>query len=114
MCVSGNHRRDWDPHRVHVEPLIHKARPGATLKATLVAGNPLPAREKLAAILEGRGLAEDQRWEMEVAGGGSTRLDITVRLGEKLPAGRHVLTLRVLEGDRVDGSDAFLAVDVGP
>jgi hypothetical protein len=49
-----------------------------------------------------------------VAGGGSTRLDITVRLGEKLPAGRHVLTLRVLEGDRLDGSDAFLAVDVGP
>jgi glyoxylase-like metal-dependent hydrolase (beta-lactamase superfamily II) len=114
LCVSGNHRRDWDPHLVHVEPLIHKARAGATLKATLVAANPLPGAAKLAVLLEGRGLAEDQRWELDVPAGGSARRAVTVRLGDKVPAGRQVLALRVLEGDRVDGCDAFLAVDVGP
>jgi hypothetical protein len=37
-----------------------------------------------------------------------------VRLAESVPASRHVLALRVAEGDRVDGGDAFLAVDVEP
>src|SRR4029077_21231406 len=26
ICLSGNHRHDWDPHRVRVEPIIQKAK----------------------------------------------------------------------------------------
>jgi glyoxylase-like metal-dependent hydrolase (beta-lactamase superfamily II) len=114
LCVSGSHRRDWDPHRVHVEPLVQKAKAGAALKATLVADNPLARRQKLTVTLEGRGLTADQAWEVEVPGGGAARREVGVRLSDKVPAGRHVLALRVSEGDRVDGSDGFLAIDVEP
>jgi hypothetical protein len=114
VCVSGHHRHDWDPHRVHVEPLVHRAKAGAMLKATLVADNPLAGGQKLAVTLEGRGLTADQTWELDVAGGGTARREVRVRLGDKVPAGRHVLALRVTEADRVDGSDGFLAVDVEP
>jgi glyoxylase-like metal-dependent hydrolase (beta-lactamase superfamily II) len=114
VCVSGSLRYDWDPHRVHIEPLVQKARPGETLRAALVVGNPLDRRQHLTAALEGRGLTPDQAWELDVDGRGTARREVAVRLGDKVPAGRHVFVLRVEEGDTTDGSDAFLAVDVEP
>ncbi len=114
LCVSGNHRQDWDPHRLHVEPLLHKARPGVTLKASLVAGTALAKKGKLVVTLEGRGLTPDQTWDLEVTPETPTRREIALRVDEGIPAGRHVFALRAREGDRVDGSDAFVAVDVGP
>ena len=36
LCPSGDHRIDWNPHRVHIEPLVHKAKRGDTIEATLV------------------------------------------------------------------------------
>src|SRR5262249_39954884 len=51
VCVSGRHRHDWDPHRVHVEPLLHRAKPGGTLKAELVVDNPLSRKLALTVTL---------------------------------------------------------------
>jgi hypothetical protein len=114
ICVSGHHRRDWNPHRVHVKPLVQKARPGATLQALLVASNPLAHRVKIAVTLDGRRLTKDQTWELDLAGRSEARCKITVRLGSDIPAGRHVFALQVREGDTLDGCDAFMAVDVKP
>jgi glyoxylase-like metal-dependent hydrolase (beta-lactamase superfamily II) len=109
LCVSGSHRFDWDPHRIHVEPLVQKAKAGATLQATLVVNNPLPRKEKVSVTVEGRDAAADQALELEVAANSSARKEFTLKLKEKLAAGRHVLPLRV-----PDGSDAFLVVDIDP
>ncbi|HEY7311729.1 MAG TPA: MBL fold metallo-hydrolase [Gemmataceae bacterium] len=107
ICVSGNHRHDWDPHRVHIEPLIQKAKAGESLKATLVVGNPLSRPIKHTLTLEGRGRFADQTWEVEVPAGGTVRRAFTLRLDAKMPAGRNVFVLR-----GTSGADAFLAVDV--
>jgi glyoxylase-like metal-dependent hydrolase (beta-lactamase superfamily II) len=112
ICVSGNHRHDWDPHRVRIEPLSHKARPGATLKGSLVVSNPLARAAKMTVLLEGRGLTGDQKWDLEVPGGGTIRREISVRLRDTVAVGRHVFALTVKEGDTTDGCDAFIAVDV--
>jgi len=64
--------------------------------------------------LEGRGLFPDQTWEVEIAGKDSVRKDFTVRLPEKLRSARHVFAVTSVDGDAIDGSDAFLAVDIGP
>jgi glyoxylase-like metal-dependent hydrolase (beta-lactamase superfamily II) len=112
ICLSGNHRKDWNPHRVHVEPVLQKAKPGATLHWTLVAENPLPAKETLTVTLEGRGIIADQTWQLDVPGGKSLRRELTVRVPEKLGAGRHVFTLRATAGEEPDPSDAFLVADV--
>ncbi len=114
LSASGSHRHDWDPSRVRVEPMLHRAKPGATLKGTLVASNVLARRQKLTVTLEGRGLTADQTWELEVEPNATARREVTLRLGEKVPAGRQVLALRVAEGATVDPCDAFLAVDVEP
>jgi glyoxylase-like metal-dependent hydrolase (beta-lactamase superfamily II) len=112
VCVSGNHRRDWDPHRIHVEPIMQKARPGALLQGTLLVHNPLSAKETVTVRLEGRGLTADQTWELEVPGGMTIRRDISFRLQDQLPAGRHLFVLRTRTGGEPEPSDAFVGVDV--
>jgi glyoxylase-like metal-dependent hydrolase (beta-lactamase superfamily II) len=113
LCLSGNHRRDWDPNRIHIEPLIQKAKPGAALKATLVVANPLRRAEKLTLSLQGRGDLADQQWDVEVPAGETVRRELSLRLTEKVPEGRQVYALRALAGNVPDAADAFLVVDVG-
>lgn len=108
IAPSGNHRHDWDPNRVVVEPLVHKVKPGDAIKATLVAENPLAAIKKLTVHIDGF----NKKWELEVPRGGAMRHDFTQRLPHDLAAGRHVFPLRVLDGDHLDPVDAFVVVDV--
>ena len=113
LCLSGNHLRDWNPHRIHVEPLVQKAKPGAKVQGTLVVTNLCPQREKLTVTLEGRGLTKDQAWELDVPTG-TLRQPISVALNEQISAGRHVFALRAVVGGQLDSSDAFLVVDLEP
>jgi hypothetical protein len=114
LCVSGNHRADWDPHRVHVEPILHKAKPGATLAAKLVATNVLAQPQKLRVVLEGRNLTPEQAWDLDIPAGATVSRDIKVRLSDTTGAGRNVIALRIEDPGRSDASDAFLAVDIEP
>ncbi len=114
VCVSDHHRHDWDPHRVHIEPLIHKAKPGDTLKATLVVNNPLSRPVKYTLTLEGRGRFADQSWELNLLADGAVRREVALRLDAQIPAGRHLFSMRGQCGDAADESDAFVAVDVEP
>jgi glyoxylase-like metal-dependent hydrolase (beta-lactamase superfamily II) len=114
LCVSGNHRYDWDPNRFHVEPLIQKAKPSESLKATLVIGNPLSRPIKQALTLEGRGLFADQTWKVEIPANGTVRREFTLRLDDKILAGRQAFAVHGTSGDTAEGADAFLVVDVEP
>ncbi len=112
ICPSGNHRYDWDPHRVHVEPILQKARRGAALKGMLVVSNPLPRKEKLTILLEGRGLVTDQSIELEVAANETAKREISCRVNDKTPPGRHAFVLQVTIQNGLDGTDAVLVIDV--
>jgi glyoxylase-like metal-dependent hydrolase (beta-lactamase superfamily II) len=112
LCVSGDHRQDWGPHHVRFEPVLQKAKAGETAKGWLVVDNVMGRKRTLMVTLEGRGLTADQTWKVEVPGHGNVRREVSVRLGEKVAVGRQVFALRVVEGDRVDGGEAFLVIDV--
>jgi hypothetical protein len=112
ICLSGNHRKDWNPHRIHVEPVVQKAKPGATLHCTLVAENPLAAKETLTVTLEGRGIIADQTWQLDVPGGKSVRREFTVRVPEKIGAGRQVFVVYGKVGEAFGESDSFMVVDL--
>jgi glyoxylase-like metal-dependent hydrolase (beta-lactamase superfamily II) len=112
LCVSGNHRHDWNPHHVRLEPILQKARPGQTVKATLVVDNVLPRPRKLSVTLEGRGRTPDQTWTVEVGPGGTVRRPVSIALAEKLEAGRVVLALAARAGEVAEPGDAFVVVEV--
>lgn len=111
LSASGNHRADWNPHRVHVEPLVQKAKAGAIIKGTLLVTNLAAKAEKLTVTLRGRGLTKDQTWEFAAASG-TLRQDLTFTLSDAVRPGRHVFALTAITGGRLDPSDAFLVVDV--
>jgi glyoxylase-like metal-dependent hydrolase (beta-lactamase superfamily II) len=114
LSPSGNHQHDWNPHQVRVEPLVQQARPGATLSWTVLADNRLDREQSWQVTLEGRAGLEAQEWQLSAAAGKIARRAFTTRLPEKMTPGRHVWTLRVLEGERLSAADAFLAVDIIP
>ena len=111
LCPSGNHLRDWNPHRVHFEPLVQKAKSGAKVLGTIVVGNPGAQPEKLTVTLDGRGLTKSQTWNLEPPPG-MLRQSVAVPLAETMPSGRHIFTLRTVNGEQLDPSDAFFVVDV--
>jgi glyoxylase-like metal-dependent hydrolase (beta-lactamase superfamily II) len=111
LSLSGKHLHDWNPHRLHVEPLVQKAKAGDTLRATLVVTNLFAQKEKLAVTLHGRKLTPDQSWDLDAATG-TMRRDFTIMLGEQIGAGRHVFALSAISSGRLDASDAFVVVDV--
>jgi glyoxylase-like metal-dependent hydrolase (beta-lactamase superfamily II) len=111
ISPSGSHLHDGDPHRVHVEPILHKARPGVTLAASLMVANPLPRTQALTVTLVGRGLVPDQTWELEVPANDSMQRNFTLKMGETAPAGRQVFALRIAP-PQMDGADAVMVVDV--
>jgi glyoxylase-like metal-dependent hydrolase (beta-lactamase superfamily II) len=114
LCVSGNHRLDWDPHHLHVEPIVQKGTPGERLKATLFAYNPLNRQANWTVRLEGRGVIANETWDLDIPGTGTVRRAFEFRLPDGIPTGRQVFALTVRDGTISGGCDAFLAVDVSP
>jgi len=113
LSVSGSHRRDWDPNRLTVQPLLVKAAPGAKVKAELVAANLQRRPDKVTMRLLGRGVFPDQVLTLDPQAG-TARKEFTLQLGDKIAPGRHIFILRSDDDKSPDGSDAFLAIEVGP
>ncbi len=114
LSPSGEHRVDWDPHLVHVEPLMQAAKAGDEVHATLVVSNPRARNVVQEVRFDGRALLGDQAWHLAVNAGTTVRRDFTVRLAADIVAGRHVFTLRGEGAGAPDASDAFFVVDVVP
>jgi glyoxylase-like metal-dependent hydrolase (beta-lactamase superfamily II) len=114
ISPSGNHRHDWNPHRVHVEPLVRKAQPGEKLNWTVFGDSMKPRDETLRVSLEGRGIVPDQDLTIEVPAGKSGKKEFSFQLPEKVTTGRHIFILRAWNGETPDPSDILLGVDVQP
>ena len=112
LCLSGNHRHDWDPHRVRIEPIVHRVKAGQTIQATLVVTSHISKADSLVAVLEGRGHFADQHFTMDVPAGKELRNAFQLRLSPALPPGRHVFTIDARAGTIANGADGFMVVDV--
>src|SRR5262249_6368839 len=113
ICVSGNHRRDWDPYRVQIAPILHKIKPGNSTKVTLMVASIGVKPEKIVVSFAGRGLTADQNLNIETIPGKTKSQEITLKWADAIPPGRHVFPLRIVEADAVDDVDAFFAVVLG-
>ena len=112
IAVSGNHRHDWDPHRITVEPVLQKAKAGATVKATLKVQNPGTKADRVSVTLEGRGIIADQTWTLDVGVGKTVDRPFEMKLPADLKAGRYVFILRNKDTGGVEGCDSFVAIDI--
>ncbi len=108
LSGSGDHRHDWNPHHVRIEPILLRGQPGGSVSAELVVENLLKRSRKLSIQLDGH----EPTWSVVVAPGKTHRQPIRLPLSNKLTTGRHVFTFTAREVQAVEPSDTFLIVDV--
>jgi glyoxylase-like metal-dependent hydrolase (beta-lactamase superfamily II) len=108
MCISGNHRHDWDPYQVHVEPLLQKAKPGDKIKVELIISNSQNQKKHYRLAIQGTALASAPAVDVDIGPNAEVRRLVQIQLKQDLASGRHIL---IVTG--TDQADAFLALDVG-
>ena len=112
LSPSGDHRMDWDPHRLRVEPFILKARPGGEIQAEFVLENPSLEGESLVVHLEGRGLVADQLIPVSARARETSRTSFRMQALRPLK-GRAVLSLGATrrDGRGEMGADVFCILE---
>lgn len=94
LSPSGDHRRDWNPHLVTVEPAILRTLAGAACRLELVASEPIAPGQKLWVRFAPNSLLEPilEDTTFTLAGG---RAEFTVTIRATAPPGRNVVPVEI-------------------
>ncbi len=112
LSPSGNHRQDWDPHRVRIEPVRLTAAPGESVEVEAVVSNPTDNRQRLNLTLDSATGVEADACKFTASPGQDTRQSMALRLGGDVSFGRKILTFRATVEDQPEPADVFVVVDV--
>ena len=112
LSPSGDHRIDWDPQRVRIEPLISTASPSKPVHLRIVASN--PSREAITYVIRSTrpGIVADGEWKLVAPAQSEASLNITLTVNHDVPAGRHVVPFVVEDATGLDSSDTFAVLEV--
>src|SRR5262249_1088268 len=109
LCVSGEHLRDWTPHRVAVEPVSQAAMLGEEITLRITLGEFDRNDPGATVVLRGRGRFPDQT--VTFTGGQQTKI-VKVKLGLNIPAGRNVFAVETKDKSGVEFADPYFALEV--
>lgn len=112
LSRSGDHRLDWDPQAVRVEPFVSTAVAGDAVSIELVARNRTEKPRRLQVVIDGRGRLSSETRVIEVAPGDTARALLSPRVAVDAAKGRHAFPLRVYENGVETDDDAAFVVDV--
>ncbi len=112
LCVSGDHLRDWTPHRVAVEPVLQSARPGDEIAVRLTLSESGRSDPGATVVFRGRGLFADQTFAFD-AGRRQTR-DVKMKLAATATPGRAVVLGSHYRPQWTGTDRLYFAVDVLP
>ncbi|NBO92652.1 MAG: MBL fold metallo-hydrolase [Planctomycetia bacterium] len=96
LCVSGDHRNDWSPHSVRIEPLVQTGK----LDGEIVVENALPRARKLRVWIPG-----GPSWNVEVGPNATLRRKV-----EWKPETPGIFRVWAVEGETLTPGDAFVAI----
>lgn len=108
LCVTGDHRLDWNPHAVSVSPILMKAKPGTEVRCELtVAGFPFAVDVALKTEWAG-----EKAFRFDAQPNGADRKTaVVLRVPSDAKPGRVVIPVTA-RGPLGEVADPFLAVDV--
>lgn len=112
LSPSGNHRIDWDPQRVRIEPLIAAAAPKHSVHRKLVITNPSDQPVNYVIRPARTDIVTDAEWHVVVPAEREKSLNITLNVVETVSAGRHIVPFWVSTAQGLDSSDTFLVLEV--
>jgi hypothetical protein len=109
LCVSGNHLRDWTPHRVTAEPHMQTAKPGDTIAVRIAVSG--TTAETVSLTVQGRGVFADQAKSLIVVPGIAAAWEPQFKLPADLKPGRHVFVVRVADPHGTGSVDPYFVVE---
>ncbi len=112
LSPSGDHRIDWDPQRVRIEPLISAATPAKPMRCLLVMHNPSRAAVAYTIRPARRDIVTETEWHAIVPAETETSLELTLTVLKGVPTGRHVVPFWVFSDQGLDASDTFIVLEV--
>lgn len=114
LSPSGDHRFDWNPGLVRVEPFIRPVslEGQRQVSVDVVVSNPLDRPQNVRVELAGRGVVEPVERELQVPPLAEARAVLPLRIADGAYPGLHVFPLRVLAGDAVRHDDAVFALEL--
>ncbi|GDY09589.1 MAG: MBL fold metallo-hydrolase [Planctomycetota bacterium] len=114
VAPSGHFRRDWNPSRIQVEPLLVHASAGGTAKTTVLIDNPLLQPETLRLRIDHGTSTSPWSREVTIPENGTARVELQFQVTGRLPVGRHVVPLIVTSaaGEIEEGSDSFVVLEI--
>ena len=112
LSPTGNHRRDWDPQWIRVEPLLQQAAPGQTLRCTLASDDQAHESQTLHVSTAGDRAVTPWREAIPWKASQPLKHEFLLHIAADASLGRHVVPLTILHGDVEAGTDAFCVIDV--
>jgi glyoxylase-like metal-dependent hydrolase (beta-lactamase superfamily II) len=109
LCLSGDHRRDWTPHRVTIEPMMQTVKPGKEFSIRVsVEGSGRPD-DATTVTLNGRGVFRDVKLEFKSQAGLSSQ-DVKLVAAPSLGPGQNVFTATIQDMTGRDSCDPYFAI----
>jgi glyoxylase-like metal-dependent hydrolase (beta-lactamase superfamily II) len=112
LCISGNHRWDWNPNRIEFEPHLQSAKSGEKIKALLRLNNSSSKTQTVTVGIRGRGIVPDSTHTLTALAGVSKELALELTLANGVKPGRCIIELQTSDASGVEGCDCYFAVDV--
>lgn len=114
LCVSHDHRRDWNPHRIAVEPFVVACKANEEVACQLVIENVGPMAELLQAEWHWPWADQPSRQRLVAPPRQTSRHQMSLVVPQHVSPGIHVVPVRVTVGQREDGSDVVLVLQIKP
>ena len=112
LSPSGNHRQDWDPHRVRIEPVRLAAAAGQSVDVEVVVTNPTKSEQRLELSLDPAPGVSADVCKFNALPGRDTRRPMKLKLADDVSIGRHVLTFSATTDDEPEPADVFLVIEL--
>jgi glyoxylase-like metal-dependent hydrolase (beta-lactamase superfamily II) len=110
LCVCGDHRIDWTPHRVTIEPVLQTAKPGDEITVRVTLSESERPDSGATVTLRGRELFADQT--IQFPAGGRQARDVKLKIAATAPAGRAVFWVHSTTRTGPEPVDSHFAVDL--
>lgn len=114
LSPRGDHRIDWDPQRIRIEPLICDAVPGARIRCRVAVDNPLDKEARYVVQIGRDSVVSQQKWELTAVPKSTSAIDISLEVPYSAAMGRMVIPVIVDGQDGIESSDSFVVLNIKP
>ncbi len=112
ISPSGDHRIDWDPQRIRVDPLISTVKRGEKVRLRVAVDNPSKTKTGYTIRVAPGLIARNQQWQVAAEPATESTIPMEFDLPSSISTGRLVIPFEVRSPQGIDPSDTFAVLQI--